>query len=351
MRGSAPASMASSSSRQHGHNKDNDAHMGPIPLDKGGTLTAADRDDIYSQTWVSASVRYRPQWGQRCLSLAGPPDQLSRAKSMALQRIEAHGEEGGRVDPNHVAMELAEVKRNYEMLKTTQESQALYVHKLESDLHAVYTMAASAQSAAQHAMAETGYLKAQLIKRRKHEDKEHRAEAAARSSDSHHVEKNKKKEKSTKEKETLKRYEFKRDGAKCVGTFQKNAKTEKECESSESSESSESKKDDFEPKVPTELLAPKIEPEEEAEKTDDNLTQASPTATSPASSEAPTVLVGGDGLPMKLLQVKEEPGIEEGEPEEREKKDEPEKREETEKKDAPKKNETQQMDETEKTGQ
>lgn len=72
------------------------AHMGPFPLPNGGTLTAQDREAIYNATYVSASVRWRQQWNQRCLSLSGPAGQLETAKAMAYAKIEEHGTEGGR---------------------------------------------------------------------------------------------------------------------------------------------------------------------------------------------------------------------------------------------------------------
>ena len=75
---------------------DNNAHMGPLPLRDGGTLTAQDRDDIYRRTGVSCSVRYRPQWQERCLSLSGPSAWLSEARRLADERIAANGREGGR---------------------------------------------------------------------------------------------------------------------------------------------------------------------------------------------------------------------------------------------------------------
>ena len=76
-----------------------DAHMGPLRLPKGhGTLTAADRDEIWKWYKVSASVRYRQQWGKRCLSLSGQAANLNAARDYALQKIEDNGD-GGRVEP------------------------------------------------------------------------------------------------------------------------------------------------------------------------------------------------------------------------------------------------------------
>ena len=75
-----------------------DAHMGPIPLGpSGGTLTSENKEFIKNRTGVAASVRYRQQWGQRCLTLSGPPGQMQIAMTMARECIEANGTEGGRV--------------------------------------------------------------------------------------------------------------------------------------------------------------------------------------------------------------------------------------------------------------
>ncbi|CAK9037144.1 MBD domain-containing protein [Durusdinium trenchii] len=73
------------------------AHMGPIPLPDGGTLTADDRARIQAEHAVSAAVRFRQQWGQRCLSLSGPPERLAAAKKLAEELIRKNGTEGGRI--------------------------------------------------------------------------------------------------------------------------------------------------------------------------------------------------------------------------------------------------------------
>lgn len=73
-----------------------EAHMGPIPLQGGGTLTAEDRARILSATGCSAVVRFRQQWGQRCLSISGPAERLSEARRLSDEAIRANGEEGGR---------------------------------------------------------------------------------------------------------------------------------------------------------------------------------------------------------------------------------------------------------------
>ena len=75
-----------------------EAHMGPIPLQGGGTLTAEDRARILSATGCSAVVRFRQQWGQRCLSSSGPAERLSEARRLWDEAIRAQGEEGGRRD-------------------------------------------------------------------------------------------------------------------------------------------------------------------------------------------------------------------------------------------------------------
>ena len=95
---------------------DNNAHMGPIPLrGDGGTLTAQDRDEIYARTGVSCSVRFRPQWRERCLSLSGPSEWLTEARRMANERIAANGTEGGRrVSPDELATNLAALQHSTE---------------------------------------------------------------------------------------------------------------------------------------------------------------------------------------------------------------------------------------------
>lgn len=76
-----------------------DAHMGPLRLPNGrGTLTSQDRNDIWQRYKVSASVRFRQQWGERCLTLTGPASALTDAKAMAEQRIQDNGDEHGRAE-------------------------------------------------------------------------------------------------------------------------------------------------------------------------------------------------------------------------------------------------------------
>ena len=85
----------------------NEAHMGPLRLPGGqGTLTARDRDDIWERYRVSASVRWRAQWAERCLSLSGDAGSLNAAKEMAMERIAQHGTEGGRASEPTAGPEL-----------------------------------------------------------------------------------------------------------------------------------------------------------------------------------------------------------------------------------------------------
>ena len=62
-----------------------EAHGGPWPVQ--GTLTSADRQLIYDELGVSATVRWRVQWDQRCLTVKGPVNQLAAAKARALELI------------------------------------------------------------------------------------------------------------------------------------------------------------------------------------------------------------------------------------------------------------------------
>ena len=63
--------------------------IAPLPGDGSGTLLATDRQEIYDATGVSAAVRFRDSWGMRMLTLAGPPDNLTEARRMAMSRIAA----------------------------------------------------------------------------------------------------------------------------------------------------------------------------------------------------------------------------------------------------------------------
>ena len=58
------------------------AHLGPLPLKNGyGTLTAADRSAIMEMTQCSAAVRMRSQWGERALTITGPPHKLQDSRT------------------------------------------------------------------------------------------------------------------------------------------------------------------------------------------------------------------------------------------------------------------------------
>lgn len=114
--------MASRSTRA---GSSEDAHMGPIPLKGGRTLTAADRDDIYARTGVSCAVRYRAQWQERCLSLSGPAAWLTEAKRLADEKIKANGNEGGRRGPpvEELAADMAKMKQSVESWNSWTASQ------------------------------------------------------------------------------------------------------------------------------------------------------------------------------------------------------------------------------------
>ena len=73
-----------------------EAHGGPWPV--RGTLTSDDRQLIYDEFGVSAAVRWRVQWDQRCLTVNGPVNQLAAAKARALELIAANGDDGGRAE-------------------------------------------------------------------------------------------------------------------------------------------------------------------------------------------------------------------------------------------------------------
>ena len=97
-RGCAHVARPCRSSRamtERGKGSVRDAHMGPLRLPNGqGTLTASDRHEIWRRYKVSASVRYRQQWGERCLSLSGEAGNLNAARDYALQKIDDNGDGG-----------------------------------------------------------------------------------------------------------------------------------------------------------------------------------------------------------------------------------------------------------------
>eukprot|EP00435_Cladocopium_sp_Y103_P069914 s1590_g34.t1 len=81
--------------------------MGPIRLPGGrGTLTAADRDRIWQATGVSASVRWRSQWGERCLTLSGPAPHLTEALRLSNEAISHNGDGDGDGGADHASEEL-----------------------------------------------------------------------------------------------------------------------------------------------------------------------------------------------------------------------------------------------------
>ena len=95
-----------------------DAHMGPFPLPQGGTLTSAQRQDIWQRTGVSACVRWRAQWQQRCLTLSGPADWLMEGKRLAEAAIQANGSEHGRQEEDQPAQthDVDELRRRFDWL-------------------------------------------------------------------------------------------------------------------------------------------------------------------------------------------------------------------------------------------
>ena len=109
MRGSpalVPAMAGRQDERQWGGQAPQEpkAYMGPIRLPGGqGTLSTTDRNDIWQEYGVSACVRWRQQWAERCLTLSGPSQHLANAQRMALERIRANGTEGGRAEDPAVA--------------------------------------------------------------------------------------------------------------------------------------------------------------------------------------------------------------------------------------------------------
>ena len=59
--------------------------VGPIPVE--GTLTAADRPEIWDKTQCSAAVRAR-QSRERSLTISGPVSKLEQAHKLAMEAME-----------------------------------------------------------------------------------------------------------------------------------------------------------------------------------------------------------------------------------------------------------------------
>eukprot|EP00959_Pyramimonas_sp_CCMP1952_P306522 6415099-Pyramimonas_sp.AAC.1 len=72
--------------------------LGPFVLPDGGTVTAEDQAEIQRLTGCKASVRERSRQhpGKRLLTVHGPPEWLRYAYYLALTKVEANGEHGGR---------------------------------------------------------------------------------------------------------------------------------------------------------------------------------------------------------------------------------------------------------------
>jgi hypothetical protein len=65
-----------------------DGHMGPIQIPgDDGVLLARQRRCILEKTGVSAAVRYRKKNNKKCLSLSGDPNNLLKARKLALEAI------------------------------------------------------------------------------------------------------------------------------------------------------------------------------------------------------------------------------------------------------------------------
>ena len=70
------------------------AYMGPLYLPpEAGYLTPSQKDALLEEFGVSASVRQRPQWGVKALSLSGPVGQLLAAKERCLALLGVTGQQ------------------------------------------------------------------------------------------------------------------------------------------------------------------------------------------------------------------------------------------------------------------
>lgn len=146
------------------YDRPGDAHMGPIPLrGNSGTVTSEQRNAIWHATGVSVSVRWRQQWGARCLSLSGPADQLGEAKRLADEAIRANGTEGGRArDPSdgaELSRQVSQVASSQSSMWASMQAMTGRIALLENQVveaqqaaAAAYAAAAAAQNAAHQAM-------------------------------------------------------------------------------------------------------------------------------------------------------------------------------------------------------
>ena len=74
------------------------SHCGPYFYDTG-SLTAADKDDIFKKTGVSVNIRERKQWNfQRGLTASGPPQGVEEALFLAHEKIMASVQDKPRPD-------------------------------------------------------------------------------------------------------------------------------------------------------------------------------------------------------------------------------------------------------------
>eukprot|EP00438_Fugacium_kawagutii_P023632 Skav228701 [mRNA] locus=scaffold3376:4682:10159:+ [translate_table: standard] len=146
-----------------------EAHMGPIPLrGNAGTLTAEDRNRIWHATGVSASVRWRQQWGARCLTLNGPAEKLTEAKRMADEAIRANGTEGGRApDPQETLQRVNQVASSQNSMWTSMQAMSGRIAVLEAQVMEAQNAAAAASAAAYEAAVQAQALQQQLQAKKK----------------------------------------------------------------------------------------------------------------------------------------------------------------------------------------
>eukprot|EP00438_Fugacium_kawagutii_P006100 Skav203137 [mRNA] locus=scaffold2505:1352:2185:- [translate_table: standard] len=143
--------------------------MGPIPLrGNAGTLTSEDRSRIWHATGVSASVRWRQQWGARCLTLNGPAEKLTEAKRMADEAIRANGTEGGRApDPQETLQRVNQVASSQNSMWTSMQAMSGRIAVLEAQVMEAQNAAAAASAAAYEAAVQAQALQQQLQAKKK----------------------------------------------------------------------------------------------------------------------------------------------------------------------------------------
>lgn len=313
-------------------NSRNEAHMGPFPLGKdGGTLTASDRSEIYRKTGCSAAVRFRQQWGERCLSISGPASWLSEAKRLAEECIANNGTEYGRAEPatsSSSAGQLEELRTRVDWLNGQQSYYNNQVWALRGEMQQMaHKMQELQQLAASAVQANAGLAKqieeelnAQKNKKRKKKEAKEKDNKKKDDEDGQKTDNKKAKDEAEKNKANAANDETQKNSEKDAETTttrdeeqeaKGNTAEKKRSIASPSSpsptspaafEGKEVKKEQSQTEVKLEVKKEK----EDSSGDESNRTKQSDITVSSPSSGAPTVIVGdGEGVAPQC-DVKEE---------------------------------------------